>query len=223
MPAELPGRRRTSRARSELPERACKADGRQARLALRPGFRTGDSPSASEPWSRAIAVAVTALALSFGAFASPAAAASVARTPAAELPPCPPASKLTTALHQRLGHPTAHLGRIGSITFAGFGPEPAGTTRRAAYQYERTCTYARGSVTPITVSFVAPVTSAQFTAARIALARSVGVVVLGGLGAPAWRARGGGLLFVLRGRFEVVVSASATSVADLTALARELG
>ncbi len=65
-------------------------------------------------------------------------------------------------------------------------------------------------------------TSAEFNEARVALSKSVGVVVLRGLGAPAWAAREDGLLFVLKGTLDVVISASATSAARLTALGREL-
>ena len=225
MPAETdPAERRLPiRAGSDMLERARGLSDSSLRVDVRPVSRGGRSLRPSELGLRVIAVAVAALALSLGVFANPSTAGSLARVPSSSLPACPPASLLTAALHQRLGHATAHLGRIGSITSAGFGPAPTAAPRRGISQYERTCTYARGSVTPITVSFVAPVTSAEFTAARIALSRSVRVVVLRDLGTPAWGAKAGGLLFVLKGSLDVVISASATSVASLTALARDVG
>jgi hypothetical protein len=69
---------------------------------------------------------------------------------------------------------------------------------------------------------VSPVTPVEFTASRNALRKSVGVIALRGIGAPAWATRDGGLVSVLRGTLEVVISASGTSLAGLTALAREL-
>jgi hypothetical protein len=173
--------------------------------------------------ARLVAAAAAGLALSAGVFANRLAAQSLAPAPTADLPrACPSASLLRATLHQRLDHPTAQVGRIGSITSTGFGPAPAGARRRTTSQTERTCTYARRSVAPITVSFVAPVTSAEFAAAREALGKSAGVIVLRDLGAPAWATRGGGLVSVLRGTIDLVISASQTSLADLVALAREL-
>jgi hypothetical protein len=77
-------------------------------------------------------------------------------------------------------------------------------------------------VAPITVSFVAPVTPAEFVAAREALGRSAGVIALRDLGAPAWATRAGGLVSVLRGSVDLVISASGTGLAGLVALVREL-
>jgi hypothetical protein len=66
-------------------------------------------------------------------------------------------------------------------------------------------------------------TSAEFAAAREALGRSAGVIALRDLGAPAWATRTGGLVSVLRGSVDLVISASGTSLAGLVALARGLG
>jgi hypothetical protein len=190
--------------------------------------RARRSPKPSEPHSlprlaRAAAAAVGALVLSAGVFANWSVAAALGRAPAGDLPrTCPSASLLRATLHQRLDRPTVHVGRIESITSAGFGPAPAGARGRTTSEDERTCTYARRTVTPITVSFVSPVTPVEFTASRNALRKSVGVIALRGIGAPAWATRDGGLVSVLRGTLEVVISASGTSLAGLTALAREL-
>lgn len=178
---------------------------------------------ASGPYLRVIASAGAAVALLLAAFALPSRATALTRSPGVELPPCPPSTLLTSTLHQRLGRATAHLARIGSITSAGFGPAPTGAPRHATSQYERTCTYARGTSTPVTVSFVAPVTSAEFTAERTALGRSSHMVVLRELGTQAWASGANGLAFVLKGTVDVLISAPAASLATVAALAREVG
>ena len=74
----------------------------------------------------------------------------------------------------------------------------------------------------ISISFVAPVTPAEFNVAREDLSRNMKVVTLRDLGTSAWASPSGGLLFVLKGAVDIVISASATSLVELKAIARKI-
>jgi hypothetical protein len=153
----------------------------------------------------------------------PADASRAAHRPAGVPRSCPPRSMLRTALHLNITRVTSFVGEISSTTLPGMGPAPASAHYVKTGQNERTCTYTGSPAGPITVSFVSPVTARAFTRSRTSLRKSgVAVVLVVGLGDSAWAARAGGLLFVLEGGLEIVISAPRTSGADLKVLANQL-
>jgi hypothetical protein len=144
--------------------------------------------------------------------------------PAAPLPTrCPPASVLKAALRVHVTRVSSYAGPISSTTLAGMGPAPDSAHYRKTAQRERTCTYSGAPTGPITISFVAPVTSDAFLRARASLRQSgVPVATIPGIGDTAWAARAGGLLFVLRGGVDIVISAPRRSLEDLRLLAHQI-
>jgi hypothetical protein len=153
----------------------------------------------------------------------PAAAASRSAARSEALPrACPSAAVLRAALRQRVTHVNTYVGPISSTTLAGMGPAPDSAHYKKTSQRERTCTY-RSLTGPVTISFIVPVTAQTFGRAKASLRKSgVAVTTVGGIGDTAWAAKAGGLLFVLRGSLDLVISAPRTSVADLKALAGQI-
>ena len=101
------------------------------------------------------------------------------------------------------------------------GPAPDSAHYKKTSQRERTCTYSVTPTGPMSISFIAPITREAFTRSRAALRKSgVAVASVEGIGDSAWAARKGGLLFVLKGSLDIVISAPRLSLADLKALAR---
>jgi hypothetical protein len=168
------------------------------------------------PVARSLLLAALA-ALSAGALA-----ASAAQAPG--LPrSCPPASVLRTVLGLKVAHVTSYAGPISSTTLAGMGPAPDSAHYKKTAQTERTCTYSGSPTGPITISFIAPMTADAFSRSRTSLRKTgVAVASVGGIGDTAWAVRAGGLLFVLKGSVDIVISAPRMSVAHLKALAGEL-
>jgi hypothetical protein len=164
-----------------------------------------------------------AAALAAGALV-PAAAASWSAGRSEALPrSCPPAAVLRAALRQRVTHVSSYVGPISSTTLAGMGPAPDSAHYKKTSQRERTCTYSGSLNGPVTISFIAPITAQAFGRAKASLRKSgVPVTTVGGIGDTAWAAKGGGLLFVLRGELDLVISAPRTTVADLRALAGQI-
>jgi hypothetical protein len=127
------------------------------------------------------------------------------------------------ALDRNITRVTTYAGPISSTTIPGMAPAPDSAHYTKTSQRERTCTYSGSLTGPITVSFVSPVTPEAFTRSRASLRTSgVAVALVEGTGDTAWAARSGGLLFVLEGSLEIVISAPRTSVADLRALANRI-
>ncbi len=156
--------------------------------------------------------------------AGSAAAVSPAVTGKREVPKtCPDPAMVRKALHQKVSRVSAYAGPVAATTTAGMGPPPASAGLGQAAGYERTCTYSGLVSQPISVSYISPVTAKAFANSRKALGRSTGVVVVNGLGTPAWTVDSGGILFVLRGTLESVISAPTSGVAELKALAHALG
>jgi len=114
----------------------------------------------------------------------------------------------------------SYAGPISSTTLAGMGPAPDDAHYKTTAQRERTCTYSGSSNGPITISFVSPMTADAFRQSRTSLGKSgVATASVEGVADRAWAARAGGLLFVLKGSLDIVISAPRTSVADLKGLA----
>jgi hypothetical protein len=164
-------------------------------------------------------------AVSLGAVAL--AGAAGAATPAAigkrQVPKsCPAPATVRTALHQKVSKVKAYAGPVAATTITGMGMPPASGGTGQASGYERTCTYSGLVTQPISVTYVSPVTAKAFASSRRALAKSTEVVDVSGLGGPAWSPGAGGILFVLRGTLDIVISAPTSKVAELKALATAL-
>jgi len=133
---------------------------------------------------------------------------------------CPAASVLSAALRLKIRHVSSYVGSISSTTIPGMGPAPDDAHYKKTTQRERTCTYSGSPNGPITISFIAPITADAFSRSRTSLRRSgVAVVTIARLGDTAWAARASGLVFVLQGSLDIVISAPRSSLADLKALA----
>jgi hypothetical protein len=164
--------------------------------------------------SSLLLAAVTAL--SAGALEASAAAPGLPKS-------CPAASVLTTALGLKVAHVRSYAGPISSTTLAGMGPAPDAAHYKKTLQSERTCTYSGSTTGPITISFIAPMTADAFSRSRTSLRKTgVAVASVGGIGDTAWAVRAGGLLFVLKGSVDIVISAPRISVVHLKALAGEI-
>jgi carbohydrate-binding DOMON domain-containing protein len=183
------------------------------------GTTAVNTSTAARPAARlttALTVALVAAALVAAPGPASPAAGGIPRT-------CPAASVLKAKLRQNVTHVTSYAGPISSTTLAGMGPAPDAAHYKSTSQTERTCTYAGSATGRITISFVAPMTTKAFVRSRTSLRKSgVAVAVVKGVGDTAWAARTGGLLFVLKGSLDVIISAPRTSMADLKALANEL-
>jgi len=162
-----------------------------------------------------------AAALAAGALTTLPAAAARAALDTDGLPrACPAPSLLRTALRLNVRRVSSYAGPISSTTLAGMGPAPDDAHYKKTAQRERTCTYSGSSNGPITISFVSPMTADAFTQSRTSLHKSgVAIASVAGIADRAWAARAGGLLFVLKGSLDIVISAPRTSVADLKGLA----
>jgi hypothetical protein len=167
------------------------------------------------------ALLAAAVILCAGALAGQAAAATPAARGKREVPKtCPDPATVRAALHQKVSHVKEYAGPVAASTTPGMGPAPTASGTGRAAGYERTCTYSGLVTEPISVTFVSPVTAKAFASSRKALGSSNEVVEVRGLGGPAWST--GGILFVLRGTLDIVISAPTNSVAELKTLAHSL-
>jgi hypothetical protein len=169
------------------------------------------------------AAPAAAVALAAAALAGAAGAATPAATGRREVPKrCPAPATVRTALHQKVSKVKEYAGPVAATTMTGMGMPPASAGTGQASGFERTCTYSGVVTEPISVTYVSPVTAKAFASSRAALTRSTEVVNVGGLGGPAWSPASGGVLFVLRGTLDIVISAPTSKVAELKALATGL-
>jgi hypothetical protein len=136
---------------------------------------------------------------------------------------CPRSAVIGGVLRTKVVHVSSYVGPISSTTLAGMGPAPSGAHYKKTAQKERTCTYSGAPTGPITITFVAPMTLDAFRRSRASLSKSgVAVATVAGIGDTAWAARTGGVLFVLKGNLDIVISAPRTSVARLRTLADQI-
>ena len=133
---------------------------------------------------------------------------------------CPSRSVIRAALHLNVRHVIVQAGPLSSTVTNGFSPPTAQNTTKNT-GYERTCTYST-TAAPVTISYVAPVTTVTFNQSRMAARKGGPVVVVHDLGDAAWASKGNGELFVLLGTLEVVVSMQQTTTAQLQSLASQV-
>jgi hypothetical protein len=153
---------------------------------------------------RAMAIAI-GVALSAALLGASSAAASSAQRVSTPVPACPPAAVVTATLHQAISKSTS--------------------TTSHATGFSRICVYMtkHGLIpSPITIRLGSPVSAAQFNLSVNAAKHGVVMVAVHGLGNEAWAVQRGNGLFVLKGTLMVVISAGATSDAQLEALAHKI-
>jgi hypothetical protein len=133
---------------------------------------------------------------------------------------CPAAGVLRATLHETVRGLHSQKGTLSSTRTAGFAPPTSANHARSSGS-ELTCTYlTRGA--PIAISFVVPVDTVSFDQARAAARRTSGIVILRGLPASAWAAKGGGELFARLDGVGIIISAPEASASALGALASRI-
>ena len=131
------------------------------------------SPSPGEPASAlprsgvlalTAATLLTALLIAAGASASGALSRSTLATVSPVPKSCPSRSVIRAALHVQVRHVVVQAGPLNSTVTNGFSP-PTAQNKAKNTGYERTCTYST-TAAPVTISFVAPVTTKTFNQSR---------------------------------------------------------
>ena len=133
---------------------------------------------------------------------------------------CPSRSVIRAALHLEVRHVIVQVGPLSSTVTNGFSP-PTAQNKAKNTGYERTCTYST-TAAPVTISFVAPVTTTTFNQSRKAAHKSGSVIVVHDLGDAAWAQNKSGELFVLLGTLEVVVTTQPENTTQLQSLASQI-
>ncbi len=163
------------------------------------------------------AILLTVLWTAAGAGASGTASGARLATVSAVPKSCPARSVIRATLHLNVRHVIVQAGPLSSTVTNGFAP-PTPQNKAKNTGYERTCTYST-TAAPVTISYVAPVTTGTFDQSRKSARKSGPVIVVHDLGDAAWASKGNGEVFVLLGTLEVIVSTQQTSSAQLQSLA----